>query len=117
ALLTAVSQGDVAATMALLDPEVVLTSDGGRHRHAARRPVIGADRVTRLLVNLTKRGFDSGADLHFAEVNRTPSLVISRRGRPHMVIAIEDDGGRVQAIRIVVNPDKLGHLTEPVKLL
>ncbi len=50
--------GDVAATMALLDPDVVLTSDGGPHRHAARRPVIGADRVTRLLVNITQRGLD-----------------------------------------------------------
>lgn len=117
ALLTAVSQGDVEGTMALLDHDVVLTSDGGPHRHAARRPVIGADRVTRLLVNLTKRGFDWGADMQFTEVNRTPSLVISKRGRPYMVIAIEDDGGRVQAIRIVVNPDKLGHLTEPVRLV
>ena len=117
ALLSAVSQGDVAATMALLDPDVVLTSDGGPHRHAARRPVIGADRVTRLLVNLTKRGFDWGADLQFAEVNRTPSLVISRQGRPYMVIAIEEDENRVQAIRIVVNPEKLGHLTTPVRLV
>jgi RNA polymerase sigma-70 factor (ECF subfamily) len=117
ALLNAVAQGDVAATMALLDPEVVLTSDGGPHRHAARRPVIGADRVTRLLVNITKRGFDFGAEMQFADVNRMPALVISRRGRPQMMVAIETADDRVQAIRIVVNPEKLGHLAEPLKLI
>ncbi len=103
--------------MALLDPDVVLTSDGGPHRHAARRPVIGADRVTRLLVNITKRGFDFGAEMQFADVNRMPALVISRRGRPQMMVAIETADDRVQAIRIVVNPDKLGHLAEPLKLI
>ena len=117
ALLTAVSAGDVEATMALLDPDVVLTSDGGPHRHAARRPVIGADRVTRLLVNITRKGLDRDAEMHFTEVNRTPSLVISWRGQAQIVVAIEEDEGRVQAIRIVVNPDKLGHVADPVKLI
>jgi hypothetical protein len=32
-------------------------------------------------------------------------------------VAIEEDEGRVQAIRIVVNPEKLGHLAEPLKLI
>ena len=116
ALLQAVASGDVAATMALLDPDVVLTSDGGPHRHAARRPVIGADRVTRLLVNITRRGL-ANADMQFVEVNRTPALVISFRGRPEMVVAIESNEDRVQAIRIVVNPDKLKHLAEPMRLI
>ncbi len=117
ALLAAVSQGDVAAAMALLDPDVVLTSDGGPHRHAARRPVIGADRVTRLLVNITQRGLERDAEIQFFEVNRRPTLVISHHGRPQVMIAIESEGERVQAIRVVVNPDKLGHLTEPVHLI
>ncbi len=55
--------------------------------------------------------------MQFTEVNRTPSLVISWRGRPEMLVAIEEDEGRVQAIRIVVNPDKLGHLADPVRLI
>jgi RNA polymerase sigma-70 factor, ECF subfamily len=117
ALLHAVAEGDVAATMALLDPDVVLTSDGGPHRHAARRPVLGADRVTRLLLNITKRGFDFGAEMQFIDVNRMPALVVSRHGRPQMMVAIESADGQVQAIRIVVNPEKLGHLTEPLKLI
>lgn len=116
ALLRAVSIGDVAATMALLDPDVVLTSDGGPHRHAARRPVLGADRVTRLLMNVTRRGL-AHAEMQFVEVNQAPALVISFRGRPEIVVAIETNEDRVQAIRIVVNPDKLTHLAEPMRLI
>jgi hypothetical protein len=36
---------------------VVLVSDGGPNRRAARRPVVGAERVARLLINLTERAF------------------------------------------------------------
>jgi hypothetical protein len=53
----------------------------------------------------------------FVEVNRSPALVISFRGRPEMVVAIETNENRVQAIRIVVNPDKLKHLVEPMRLI
>ena len=115
---SAVSAGDVEATMALLDPEVVLTSDGGPHRHAA--PPAGDRRrhVTTVVSSTSPgKGLDRDAEMHFTEVNRTPSLVISWRGRPQILVAIEEDEGRVQAIRIVVNPEKLGHLAEPLKLI
>lgn len=54
-LLATVARGDVDALMALLAPDVVLLSDGGAQRHAARRPVVGADRVARFVVNLARR--------------------------------------------------------------
>ena len=40
--------------MSLLAPDVVLLSDGGPTVRG-RRPVVGADRVARLVVNLAKR--------------------------------------------------------------
>jgi hypothetical protein len=40
-------------TLELLDADVVLVSDGGPDQHAARHPVVGADRVARLAVNLS----------------------------------------------------------------
>ena len=54
ALLATVAQGDVEQVMALLAPDIVMLSDGGPHRHAARRPVVGADRVARLMVNIAR---------------------------------------------------------------
>ena len=52
--VAALAAGDTDKVLAMLAPDVVHISDGGPDHHAARRPVIGADRVARLLVNLAK---------------------------------------------------------------
>lgn len=54
-LLAAVLNGDMAATMALLADDVVLASDGGPNRRAARAPIVGPQRATRFIVNLARR--------------------------------------------------------------
>ncbi len=54
-LLGAIASGDVEGVMSRLAPDVVELSDGGADRRASRRPVVGADRVARFLVNLSKR--------------------------------------------------------------
>lgn len=50
AFLGAVVEGDVEVLRRLLTDDVVHLSDGGPHRRAARRPVVGSDRVARLLI-------------------------------------------------------------------
>ena len=55
AFLAATAGGDLAGLLAVLDPDVVLTSDGGGIALAARRPVLGADRVARLLLGAAHR--------------------------------------------------------------
>jgi len=50
--LAAAAGGDVAGLVAILDPDVVLTSDGGGVVRAARRPVLGADKVARFVVGI-----------------------------------------------------------------
>lgn len=113
ALLGAVATGDLDAAMALLAPEVVLVSDGGADHHAARRPVLGADRVARLLVNLAKRVPD-GADLVPGLVNGEPGVVVRHQGRTRFVLAIGvDPTGVVDHVSVVVNPDKLQAVDDP----
>src|SRR5262245_44787870 len=55
AFVDAARRGDQEALLGLLAPDVVLVSDGGADHHAARRPVVGADRVCRLVLNLSER--------------------------------------------------------------
>ena len=55
-LMTAVAAGDLAQTLELLDADVVLVSDGGPDRRAARQPVVGASRVARFAINVSRRG-------------------------------------------------------------
>ena len=50
-LVSAILRGDIEAAVARLGPDVVLVADCGPNRKAARRPIVGADKVVRLLRN------------------------------------------------------------------
>ncbi|MPY94704.1 MAG: sigma-70 family RNA polymerase sigma factor [Acidimicrobiia bacterium] len=113
-LVAAVGAGDVDRTIGLLDPDVVLTSDGGPRHRAARNPVVTAPRVARFLVNLVRRT-PVGTEVHQALVNGHAAIVIGSLHEPRFAVVFETRPGAVTAIDIVVNPDKLGHLAEPVR--
>jgi RNA polymerase sigma-70 factor (ECF subfamily) len=118
ALVTAIVMGDDVGVMALLAPDVRLVSDGGATRHAARRPVLGPDRVARLLVNLGTRMPPSG-EPGWRVVNGQDAFTVVVDGVPDFVFLADCavDSGRIVAVRIVSNPDKLGHVDDPVVML
>lgn len=116
-LLAAVAVGDSATAAALLAEDVVLVTDGGPARHAARRPVVGPHRVVRFLCNVAKR-IPEGATLEPATVNAAPGFLVRlSSGAPDAVIAADVAGGRVIAIWSVTNPEKLARLDEPAPLV
>jgi EmrB/QacA subfamily drug resistance transporter len=86
-LLVALMNGDEARAVQLLDPDVVLVSDGGPDRHAARRPVVGAYRVHRLLTGGWRLLFTIGLVIFtvgslLCGLAQTPlMLVLSRSGQ------------------------------------
>ena len=53
--LAAAVTGDVESLLAALAPDVVLIADGGGKVTAARRPIVGADKVARFLVAVAAR--------------------------------------------------------------
>lgn len=110
AFLGACVAGDVDGLKQLLVDDVVLVSDGGPHVRAARRPVLGPHRVSRLMLGLAGR-FPDDAGMELRDVNGEPGLLVTRDGRPWLVLTTETDGQRIVTIRIVLNPDKLHHLT------
>lgn len=115
ALLAAIAVGDVDQVLARLAPEVVCVSDGGAARRAARRPVVGARRVARLLVNLAHR-YTGDIQVRTVSVNGDAGAVIVIGGEVDVVAAFEIRDQRVVAIRLVRNPDKLGHVACPVPM-
>lgn len=114
-LIGAVATGDVDGALRLLAPDVLFVADGGASRHAARRPVLGADRVVRLLVNLGQR-FAGEIAVRPVTVNGDAGVVITLGGDVDMVIACDVEMERITAIRAVRNPDKLGRVNQPVTL-
>lgn len=116
ALLVALALGDVAAALDRLAPDVVSISDGGPERRAARRPIVGAERVARFFMNLTRRHVVGGMSVEPADINGDPGVILKVDGVIDMVAAFEVEDGRVAAIWVMRNPDKLEHVTEPVAL-
>jgi RNA polymerase sigma-70 factor (ECF subfamily) len=111
-LLVTIASGDIDEVMQLLAPDVVLLSDGGALRHAARRPVVGADRVARFLVNLAKRLMRiDEVDMRPVYVNGEPGLLFVVNGEADYVLSFSfTPDGRVRRFYSQLNPEKLRHL-------
>ncbi len=107
AFLGAVVEGDLDGLMSMLTDDVMHVSDGGAERHAARRPVVGTDRVARLLINLTNRGLQADDQLHWLRVNGQVGLYILRDDEPFLLTVVGWRNGKVAELLAIVNPTKL----------
>jgi RNA polymerase sigma-70 factor (ECF subfamily) len=107
----AAAGGDMDALLGMLAPDVTVHGDGGGKAQVARKPLAGRQQVMRNLVGLFRRGRALGVSLRLAWVNGQPGAVAhDAEGRVLSVFALDIADGMVQAIRAVVNPDKLGHI-------
>ncbi len=105
AFAAATATGDLASLVAVLAPDVVLRADGGGRVSAARRPVVGADRVARFILGLPHL-------VPEAQVGPTVTadglaFLVTVDGSADAVISLAVAGGRVTDVYIVRNPDKL----------
>ena len=107
----AVDGGDLNGLLELLAPDVVTIGDGGGKGQALRVPLHGPDRVARFILGLFRRAQKEGTYVVPALINGQPGAVTyDSEGRVASVFALDIADGQVQAIRAVVNPDKLQHL-------
>ena len=102
-LVDLLARRDATALTAVLDPDVVLVSDGGGRVVTPLRPVRGADEVARLVSALVT----ADSVLTVEPVNGRPGLVVRVGGRARGVIALTLGSSGVTAIWLVLNPDKL----------
>ena len=108
--LRASLSGDMEALLALLSEDVVLYSDGGGKTRAALKPIYGSDRVARFLSGTLRKAPPDFA-VRQTRVNGRPGFVgYFGDGIPQSVVTIEVGEGSIAAIRLVVNPEKLGNV-------
>ena len=100
--------GDLEGLVGLLDPDVVYVTDGGGKVHAARKPIVGGQRVAEVMVRVGHQLPPDRIDL--VEVGGELSLVFHREGKVFSVDTVQIADGRITAYRRVVNPDKLTHV-------
>ena len=107
----ALRDGDVDGLRELLAADVQMVGDGGGKAPALARSVVGADRVARVLALNFPALLRTDVRLEPCQVNGQPgALLRDRDGKVGGTLTLDVLDGRIQAIRSVSNPDKLGHL-------
>ncbi|MFJ4519845.1 RNA polymerase sigma-70 factor [Streptomyces sp. NPDC088810] len=107
----ALREGDVTGLRDLLAADVAMVGDGGGKAPQLARTVLGADHVARLLAAVFPRLALVDVTCEPHQVNGQPGAVFrDRDGRVLHILVLDVLDGRIQAIRLVVNPDKLGHV-------
>ncbi|GAA4533427.1 MULTISPECIES: RNA polymerase sigma-70 factor [Nonomuraea] len=107
----ALREGDVAGLQELLAADVSMVGDGGGKAPQLARAVAGAGNVARLLASVFPRMalIDVAFEPH--DVNGEPGAIFrDRDGKVLHTLALDVLDGRIQTIRAVINPDKLGHV-------
>ena len=107
--LAAAATGDVQQLLDVMSPDVVLLTDGGGKMQAALRPIHGADKVARWFSGVRPRAGSFTSSGPGRTAARACSYV---DGAFDAFATLTVRDGRVDAIYLVRNPDKLGHLAE-----
>jgi RNA polymerase sigma-70 factor (ECF subfamily) len=109
--LAAARHGDLDQLVDLLAADAVLCGDGGGKATAIREPLYGRDRVAAFVLALFERAKYMGVTAEPVLVNGGPGLITrDPQGKILSVLCLEVDGGLIQTVRGIVNPDKLQHL-------
>jgi len=111
AFQAAMTSGDTQAFARILATEAVLYSDGGGKRAAALNPIRGAERIVRFFAGVARKNPALAAmAARRATVNGLPGFVLRENDGSIDTMAIDHRDGRIVAIYLIRNPDKLQHV-------
>jgi RNA polymerase sigma-70 factor (ECF subfamily) len=110
AFFAAAREGDIEGLVAVLDPDVVLRSDGGASRPSTTVLLRGARTIAERAVTY------AGLAPHVrpALVNGAAGVVVAPGGRPFAVMAFTVRGGRIVEIEALTDPERLARLELPL---
>ncbi|HEY8932525.1 MAG TPA: RNA polymerase sigma factor SigJ [Rariglobus sp.] len=109
AFIAALKSGDIEGLRRSLTADAVLVSDGGAKVRAARRPILGREKIARMFARLSAENYRPH-DLLPAVINGLPGLVVRTAAGIAGTFAFEMEGDRIHRVYVVRNPEKLRHL-------
>jgi RNA polymerase sigma-70 factor (ECF subfamily) len=112
--LTAASTGDMDGLLAMLAPDATWTADGGGKATAARRPIVGAEKVAAVILGIFRAGQRlPDVRIETAIYNCAPAVVVYSRDNLEGVFTVEVVDGRITHFYAVRNPEKLAAVDTP----
>jgi RNA polymerase sigma factor (sigma-70 family) len=108
AFFAAARNGDFDALVALLDPDIVLRSDGGATHPRATALVQGAAAVAGRALQFA----NPAARLQPLIVNGGAGVLVTLEGRPFSLIAFTVSGGRIAEIDAIADPDRVRRIVD-----
>jgi RNA polymerase sigma-70 factor (ECF subfamily) len=111
AFFAASRSGDMTALAGMLAADVSLHADGGGKRSAVMQPICGLEQVIRMHEALAVLFRKHGSRLvRTGFINGLPGFVTRESDGELQTTALEIEDGKVAAIYVMRNPDKLRHL-------
>ncbi|WP_182914429.1 RNA polymerase sigma-70 factor [Paenibacillus sp. 1011MAR3C5] len=112
AFIRAAETGDTAALVGMLTEDAIMISDGGGKVRAAIFPILGRERIMAFFGGLARKGHQPHAYIP-ATVSGQAGLLVHQDGQATRVLTFQWDasGEKIERIYLVMNPDKLTHVT------
>ena len=109
AFFEASQSGDMNTLGAMLATDVSIHADGGGKRPAATKPILGIDAVMKLFKHLATMS-RQGKLVRAGFINGLPGFITMEADGELQTTALDIEDGKISAIYVVRNPDKLRHL-------
>jgi RNA polymerase sigma-70 factor, ECF subfamily len=111
AFFAASRNGDMQQLRSLLSADVIAYADGGGKKPAAREPIVGFDNVMELHAALAKiYAADMSQFVRYGFINGLPGFITIEKDETLQTTALQLEDGKIVAIYVTRNPDKLQHL-------
>lgn len=113
AFFKATTSGDLETLRSMLAQNVVLQSDGGGKAHAVLNPILGLERVLRLFEGLYRKlTAERAVPIQWTWIDGLPGYISRERDGVLQTTALSIEDGRITAIYITRNPDKLSRIAK-----
>jgi RNA polymerase sigma-70 factor (ECF subfamily) len=110
--MTAAATGDMDGLLSMLAPDATWTADSGGKATAARRPVVGAEKVAAVLSAIFRVGQRlPDVRIEMVNCNSAPAMVVYSGDHLEGVFLIEIIDGKITNFYAIRNPDKLTAIT------
>ena len=112
--MTAAATGDMEGLLTMLAPDATWTADGGGKASAARRPVVGAERVAAAVIGVFRLGQKlPDVRIETAICNSAPAVVVYSGDHLEGVFLVEIIDGKITHFYAIRNPEKLAAIAVP----